>query len=192
MKILVFSDSHHFLSGMAQAIQEEVPDQIIHLGDLMSDAEELSRRFPTLPICMVPGNCDGWTTAPAIKRITLQGKNILLSHGHLWRIKAGQMIFRDNTKRMIEGQQVLIVAGLITTGKTMLQSIESVLYYGGRVNGICAAFSLVSKVAGMDINAVFTQKEVHGYEKYSDGDCPMCAAGKKVDAFVNSYGYSAL
>ena len=106
--------------------------------------------------------------------------------------KAGQMIFRDNTKRMIEGQQVLIVAGLITTGKTMLQSIESVLYYGGRVNGICAAFSLVSKVAGMDINAVFTQKEVHGYEKYSDGDCPMCAAGKKVDAFVNSYGYSAL
>ena len=102
------------------------------------------------------------------------------------------MIFRDNTKRMIEGQQVLIVAGLITTGKTMLQSIESVLYYGGRVNGICAAFSLVSKVAGMDINAVFTQKEVHGYEKYSDGDCPMCAAGKKVDAFVNSYGYSAL
>ena len=89
MKILVFSDSHHFLSGMAQAIQEEVPDQIIHLGDLMSDAEELSRRFPTLPICMVPGSCDGWTTAPAIKRITLQGRNILLSHGHLWRVKSG-------------------------------------------------------------------------------------------------------
>ena len=55
----------------------------------MGDAEELSWRFQTLPICMVPGNCDGWTTAPAIKRITLQGKNILLSHGHLWRVKGG-------------------------------------------------------------------------------------------------------
>ena len=89
MKILVFSDSHRFLSGMVQAIEEEKPDQVIHLGDLMGDAEELSWRFQTLPICMVPGNCDGWTTAPAIKRITLQGKNILLSHGHLWRVKGG-------------------------------------------------------------------------------------------------------
>ena len=106
--------------------------------------------------------------------------------------KAGQMIFRDNTRRMIEGQNILIVAGLITTGKTMMQAIESTLYYGGRVNGICAAFSLVSKVAGMDINAVFTQKDVPGYEKYSDGNCPMCTAGQKVDAFVNSYGHSAL
>ena len=38
---------------------------------------------------MVPGNCDGWTTAPAIKRITLQGRDILLSHGHLWGVKGG-------------------------------------------------------------------------------------------------------
>ena len=106
--------------------------------------------------------------------------------------KVGQMIFRDNVRRMIEGQRVLIVAGLITTGKTMLQAIESILYYGGSVNGICSVFSLVSKVAGMDINAVFTQKEVAGYEKFSDGNCPMCAAGQKIDAFVNSYGHSAL
>ena len=88
MKILVFSDSHHFLSGMVQAIQEEKPDHVIHLGDLMSDAEELSWRFQTLPVCTVPGNCDGWTTALPIKRITLQGKNILLSHGHLWKVKS--------------------------------------------------------------------------------------------------------
>ena len=89
MKILVFSDSHRFLSGMVQAIEEEKPDQVIHLGDLMGDAEELSCRSQTPPICLVPGNCDGWPPAPAIKRITLQGKNILLSHGHLWRVKGG-------------------------------------------------------------------------------------------------------
>ena len=88
MKILVFSDSHHFLSGMVQAIEEERPDHVIHLGDMIGDAEELSRRFPTLPICMVPGNCDGWSTVPHIKRITLQGKHILLSHGHLWLVKS--------------------------------------------------------------------------------------------------------
>ena len=88
MKILVFSDSHRSLSGMVQAIQEEKPDQVIHLGDLIDDAEELSWRFSRLPVCMVPGNCDGWSTALPIKRITLQKKNILLSHGHLWNVKS--------------------------------------------------------------------------------------------------------
>lgn len=118
------------------------------------------------------------------------GKNISIVAPEL--NKMGQMMFRDNTRRMIEGQKILVVAGLITTGKTMMQAIESVLYYGGRVNGICAVFSQVSKVAGMDIHAVFTQKDVPDYEKYADGNCPMCAAGQKVDAFVNSYGHSAL
>ena len=38
---------------------------------------------------MVPGNCDGWTTVPSVKQITLQGRSILLSHGHLWGVKSG-------------------------------------------------------------------------------------------------------
>ena len=89
LKILVFSDSHRSWSGMIQAIDEQQPDQVIHLGDLISDAEEMSYLHPKLPICMVPGNCDGWTTVPAIKQITLQGRSILLSHGHLWGVKSG-------------------------------------------------------------------------------------------------------
>ncbi|MBS6533759.1 MAG: YfcE family phosphodiesterase [Oscillospiraceae bacterium] len=89
MKILVFSDSHRSWSGMIQAIDEQQPDQVIHLGDLISDAEEMSYLYPKLPICMVSGNCDGWTTVPAIKQITLQGHSILLSHGHLWGVKSG-------------------------------------------------------------------------------------------------------
>ena len=72
---------------MIQAIDEQKPDQVIHLGDLISDAEEISYLYPKLPVCMVPGNCDGWTTVPSIKQITLQGRSILLSHGHLWGVK---------------------------------------------------------------------------------------------------------
>ena len=84
MKILVFSDSHRSWSGMIQAIDEQKPDQVIHLGDLISDAEEISYLYPKLPVCMVPGNCDGWTTVPSIKQITLQGRSILLSHRCPW------------------------------------------------------------------------------------------------------------
>lgn len=104
----------------------------------------------------------------------------------------GQMMFRDNTKRMVSGQNVLILAGSINTGKTMLQSINTVIYYGGSVSGVCAVFSAVSKVAGMDIHAIFTKKNVPGYQVYANNDCPLCKEGKKVDAIVNSYGYSGL
>ena len=87
MKILVFSDSHRSLAGMYQAIERQQPQQIIHLGDLMEDAEEVAHAYPMLPFCMVPGNCDGWTMEPLKKQITLAGVPILLSHGHLWGVK---------------------------------------------------------------------------------------------------------
>ena len=74
---------------MLDAIDAHSPDQVIHLGDLQEDAEELTYVYPRLPICMVPGNCDGWTMDPLKKQITLAGKRILLSHGHLWGVKKG-------------------------------------------------------------------------------------------------------
>ena len=87
MKILVFSDSHRSMSGMYSAIDRHLPDQVIHLGDLLQDAEMLADIYPRLPICRVPGNCDGWTTEPLKRQITLAGKQFLLSHGHLWGVK---------------------------------------------------------------------------------------------------------
>lgn len=89
MKILVFSDSHRSLSGMLDAVEQESPDLVLHLGDLLCDAEELSYAYPQQRMVSVPGNCDGWTTAPAIKRIQEEGHTILLSHGHLWHVKQG-------------------------------------------------------------------------------------------------------
>ena len=72
---------------MLSAVADEAPDQIIHLGDLEEDAEAVSYAYPRIPVCMVPGNCDGWTTHALKKQITLAGVPILLSHGHLWGVK---------------------------------------------------------------------------------------------------------
>ena len=41
MKILVFSDSHRSVGGMIDAVEREKPQQIIHLGDIMDDAEDV-------------------------------------------------------------------------------------------------------------------------------------------------------
>ncbi len=89
MKILVFSDSHRSRAGMLDAIEQEKPDMVIHLGDLLSDAEEVGYVYPRLPLVSVPGNCDGWTMEPAIRRFQAGGKTFLVSHGHLWRVKQG-------------------------------------------------------------------------------------------------------
>ncbi|MCP1101181.1 orotate phosphoribosyltransferase [Aequitasia blattaphilus] len=107
-------------------------------------------------------------------------------------VARGQQVFRDNTKRMIAEKDVLILSGTVITGETMLRTINTVLYYGGRVSGLAAVFSGISKVAGMDMVSVFALKDVPDYQAYSMHDCPMCKAGRKLDGIVNSYGYSLL
>lgn len=104
----------------------------------------------------------------------------------------GQIIFRDNKQRMIKDQQVLILAASVTGGTTIQKAIESVLYYGGTVCGLCSIFSAVDKVGQMDVKTIFTSRDVPDYKAYSHSNCPMCQAGERVEALVNSYGYSKL
>lgn len=106
--------------------------------------------------------------------------------------QSGQILFRDNVQRMVRNKQVLILAPSITTGKSVKRAIEAVLYYGGVVCGVCAVFSSVSKINGMEIKDIFTQSDIPNYRAYAPNDCPMCKEGKKLDAIVNSYGYSEL
>lgn len=104
----------------------------------------------------------------------------------------GQILFRDNKQRMVKNQQVIILAASVTTGKTINRAIESVLYYGGTVCGMCAIFSAVTRIAGMDVKTIFTSSDIPDYRAYEPHECPMCKEGQKVEAIVNSYGYSKL
>lgn len=56
----------------------------------------------------------------------------------------GQILFRDSNQRMIEGKQVLILTDSVTTGALLAKAVEAVLYYGGRVCGICVQYSVRS------------------------------------------------
>ena len=58
MKLLILSDSHGDSTGMCRAVERERPDYVIHLGDHSSDARDLSRMFPMVPVAYVRGNCD--------------------------------------------------------------------------------------------------------------------------------------
>lgn len=104
----------------------------------------------------------------------------------------GQMLFRDNNQRMIENKQVLLLTDSIATGALVMQAIESVLYYGGRICGICSVFSNISKIAGMEVKTIFTSSDLPDYKVYTAHECPMCKNGTKIDGIVNSFGYAKL
>ena len=87
MKLIVFSDSHRELDGMRQVIEREKPDYVFHLGDHDSDAEQMEREYPLLPIAKVCGNCDGWTETPKTLVLTLGGLRFFLCHGHTYGVK---------------------------------------------------------------------------------------------------------
>ncbi len=105
---------------------------------------------------------------------------------------SNQMIFRDNTQDKIWGKRILLVMASVSTGKTINRAVECLQYYGGELVAISAIFSAASESRGIKINSIFTPDDLQDYHSYNVADCPMCAARKKVDAIVNSYGYSKI
>lgn len=103
-----------------------------------------------------------------------------------------QIIFRDNNQGMIRDKHVLVLMASVTTGFTAKRSLEAIGYYGGHVAGVAAIYSAVDEVAGFPVRAVYTVKDLPGYASYDYRDCPYCKAGQKLDALVNSFGYSQL
>lgn len=104
----------------------------------------------------------------------------------------GQLIFRDNMQMMIDGKHCLLLLASATTGGTIARAVECIKYYGGIVEGVSAIFSANKNVKGIEVNSIFDGNDLNGYETYDAMDCPMCKNKQKLDAIVNSFGYSKL
>ena len=104
----------------------------------------------------------------------------------------GQLIFRDNMQMMIEGKKCLLLLASATTGRTIARALECIQYYGGEIAGISAIFSAIDKVNDIEVNSIFTKGDLPDYKTYDPSSCPMCKEGQKIDAIVNSYGFSQL
>ncbi len=103
-----------------------------------------------------------------------------------------QILIRENMMEMVEDQDVIALLGMVTTGQTASQVVESIQYYGGRIQGIAAVFSFAKEANGIPIRSVFSGKDIPDYESYDYRECPLCKSGKKLDALVNAYGYQLI
>ncbi|MGI5963020.1 MAG: phosphoribosyltransferase [Lawsonibacter sp.] len=102
----------------------------------------------------------------------------------------GQLIFRDNLTPMIVDKDVLILISTVNSGKTARRSLECVEYYGGKVQGIASVFSAMESVDRIPVYSLFTPEDIPEYGTHDPKQCPLCAAGEKIDALSNSYGFS--
>ena len=105
---------------------------------------------------------------------------------------SGQIVFREGMLSAVPGKHVLVLAASVTTGYTAKAAIEAVQYYGGAVVGVSAIFSSVDTCMGHPVCSVFDTRTLPNYASYPFHECPLCKQGVKVDALVNSFGYSKL
>ncbi|MEE0710132.1 MAG: orotate phosphoribosyltransferase [Gemmiger sp.] len=103
-----------------------------------------------------------------------------------------QLLFRENTSPMIANKHVLVVAASVTTGYTVESAVEAINYYGGIPVGVAAIFATRKECAGFEVSSIFDPNDLPDYESYDSHNCPWCKAGQKIDALVNSFGYSSL
>lgn len=103
-----------------------------------------------------------------------------------------QIIFRDNAQPMVRGKYVLVLMASVTTGFTATKAIEAIGYYGGQVVGVASIYRAVDEISGHPVRSIYSVKDLPDYASYDYRECPYCKAGKKIDALVNSFGYSEL
>lgn len=105
---------------------------------------------------------------------------------------SSQLLFRDNIVPMIKDKHVLVLAVSVATGYTANAAIDAVKYYGGEVVGIASIFATQTECGEYPVESVFNPNDLTDYFTVPAHECPLCKDKVKIDALINSYGFSKL
>ena len=177
----------------------DVTTQKTRLSEASAVAEELVSYYNTSTIvdtilCLDGTQVIGTCLANELTRGSFANMN---AHQTIYVVtpehtSGSQLFFRDNIVPMIQGKHVLVLAASVTTGYTMKSAIEAVKYYGGYVAGVAALFATGEECEGYPVRSIFNPNDLQDYQSFPSHECPLCRAGKKIDALVNSFGFSKL
>ncbi len=177
----------------------DVVSQKARLSEAKAVAEELRSSLYTNTVvdtilCLDGTEVIGACLADSLSRADFLNMN---AHKSIYVItpetaNGSQLLFRDNIVPMIAGKNVLILAVSVASGKTVEAAVDAVKYYGGVPSAVAAIFSTAKECRGLAVHSVFDPNDLDGYQSYPAHECPLCKAGKKLDALVNSHGFSKL
>ena len=88
MIFYVFSDSHGYSKNIEAVLREQLPDELIFLGDGELDLLPIRKKYPDLKIYQVRGNCDLTSSAREMLTIQCGRKKIFACHGHTLGVKS--------------------------------------------------------------------------------------------------------
>ncbi len=90
MRILVVSDTHGDLRNFEEVLRKHRDAEVvIHCGDGADETYEMKKLFPDRMFICARGNCDFCCDYPNIETITLEGKKLFITHGHIYNVKSG-------------------------------------------------------------------------------------------------------
>lgn len=88
MRILVVSDTHGDVYNFLRVIRKHTDAEVvIHCGDGADDLFDVKRMFTDRMFISVRGNCDFCCDSPNVETITLEGKKLFITHGHIYNVK---------------------------------------------------------------------------------------------------------
>ena len=103
-----------------------------------------------------------------------------------------KLILRDNLVPYVKSRHVLILAATATTGMTAMGAIRGIRYYDGDPVGLATVFGGSFEIPGVPVKRLIGIEDLPAYQSYKPGECPLCKNGVKIDALINSYGYSRI
>lgn len=169
------------------------------LNEASAAAKALSDQISATTVVDTIVCIDGCETIGAFlaEELTRAGVYSMNSHNTIYivtpeYVNSGQLVFRENMVPMIKDKNILLLLASATTGQTIVKAAQALRYYGGKINGISAIFSVANSVIGIPINSLFTITDIPDYKSYDPEGCSLCKDGKKIDAFANAFGYSKI
>lgn len=152
--------------------------------------------------------CDALGATPVDTIITLDRMKMVgafiahyLSHTHINKgqdiavispeISNDKLLLRDNFLSYVKDKRVMLLTASATTGKDVNSVVEGIRFYGGIPVAVANVFG-GDFACDVPVYKLFGLSDVPDYSSNSSVGCPLCKAGVKVDAVVNSYGYSKI
>lgn len=101
MKILVITDTHRQINKVLNVLYD-IPDitNVIHLGDMVRDADDIQEKFPDKIYHKIQGNNDMLSFARPMVVLCLCGHNIFAAHGHSYGVKSGYSFLAKSASDM--------------------------------------------------------------------------------------------
>jgi len=101
-----------------------------------------------------------------------------------------KLLFQDSNADLIADRSVILLVASISSGVTAENALECIAYYGGNVAGISVLFYASKEKLEKEVHALFVSDDIPGYKLSDINECEMCASGRKLDAMINSEGYT--